>query len=125
MNQLFQFDGKLYEQIDGLAMDSPLGPLIANAFLCSIEEELEQDNKLPEFYRRYVDDTFATMKNVPAPAEDFLSTLNSCHAYINFTMEQITLYRYGSAQGRMQTGDYCLSEINEHRPTSSPPKPCR
>ena len=62
MNQLFQFDGKLYEQIDGLAMDSPLGPLIANAFLCSIEEELEQDNKLPEFYRRYVDDTFATMK---------------------------------------------------------------
>ena len=35
---------------------------MANAFLCSIEEKLEQDNKLPEFYRRYVDDTFATMK---------------------------------------------------------------
>ena len=57
-----------------------------NAFLCSIEEKLDQDNKLPEFYRRYVDDTFATMKNVPA-AEDFLSTLNSCHPSINFTME--------------------------------------
>ena len=52
MNQLFQFDGKLYEQIDGVAMGSPLGPLMANAFLCSIEEKLEQDNKLPEFYRR-------------------------------------------------------------------------
>ena len=64
MNQLFQFDGKLYEQIDGVAMGSPLGPLMANAFLCSIEEKLEQDNKLPEFYRRYVDDTFATMKNM-------------------------------------------------------------
>ena len=37
MNQLFQFDGKLYRQIDGVAMGSPLGPLIANAFLCSIE----------------------------------------------------------------------------------------
>ena len=86
MNQLFQFDGKLYEQIDGVAMGSPLGPLMANAFLCSIEEKLDQDNKLPEFYRRYVDDTFATMKNVPA-AEDFLSTLNSCHPSINFTME--------------------------------------
>ena len=47
MNQLFQFDGKLYEQIDGVAMVCPLGPLMANAFLCSIEEELEQDNKLP------------------------------------------------------------------------------
>ena len=39
MNQLFQFDGKLYEQIDGVAMGSPLGPLMANAFLCSIEEK--------------------------------------------------------------------------------------
>ena len=83
MNHLFQFDGKLYEQIDDVAMGSPLGPLMANAFLCSIEEKLEQDNKLPEFYRRY---TFATMKNVPA-AEDFLLTLNSCHPSTNFTME--------------------------------------
>ena len=32
-NQLFQFDGKLYEQIDGVAMGSPLGPLMANALI--------------------------------------------------------------------------------------------
>ena len=69
MNQLFQFDGKLYEQIDGVAMGSPLGPLMAHAFLCSIEEKLEQDNKLPEFY---MDDTFAMM---------------SCHPSTNYTME--------------------------------------
>ena len=86
MHQLFQFDGKLYEQIDGVAMGSPFGPLMANAFLCSIEEKLEQDNKLPEFYRGYVDDTFAMMKSAPA-AEDFLSKLNSCHPSLNFTME--------------------------------------
>ena len=86
MNQLFQFDAKLYEQIDGVAMGSPLGPLMANAFLCSFQEKLNQDNTLPEVYRRYVDGTFATMKNIPA-AEDFLSTLNSCHPSINFAME--------------------------------------
>ncbi|KAL9970673.1 hypothetical protein ACROYT_G023083 [Oculina patagonica] len=80
------FDGKLYEQTDGVAMGSPLGPLMANAFLCSIEEKLEHDNKLPEFYRRYVDDTLATMKDVPA-AEAFLTTLNNCHPSIQFTME--------------------------------------
>ena len=51
-NQLFQFDGKLYEQIDGVAMGSPLGPLMANAFLCSIEEKLEQDNKLPDILQK-------------------------------------------------------------------------
>ena len=56
MNQLFQFDGKLYEQIEFVAIGSPLGPLMANAFLCSIEEKLEQDNKLPKFYRRCVDE---------------------------------------------------------------------
>ena len=38
--QLFQFDGRLYEQVDGVAMGSPLGPLVANAFLCSIEEQV-------------------------------------------------------------------------------------
>ena len=36
-SQLFQFDGRLYEQVDGVVMGSALGPLVANAFLCSIE----------------------------------------------------------------------------------------
>ena len=82
----FHFDGKLYEQIDGVAMGSPLRPLMGNAFLCSIEVKLEQDNKLPDFHRRYVDDTLATVKDVPA-AEAFLSTLNNCHPSTSFTME--------------------------------------
>ena len=75
---------KLTIKLDGVEMGSSLGPLMVNAFLFSIEEKL--DNKIGEVYRRYSDDTFATMKNVPA-AEDFLSALNSCHPSINFTME--------------------------------------
>lgn len=39
-DQLFQFHGILCEQIDGVAMGSPLGPLMANAFMCSIEENV-------------------------------------------------------------------------------------
>lgn len=53
--QLFQFDGALYEQTDGVAMGSPLGLLLANVFVGSIKESLK--SQLPEFYRRYVDDT--------------------------------------------------------------------
>ena len=54
-NQLFQFNGNLYEQTDGVAMGSPLGPLLASAvFMCSIEDKLDQDGKLPSCYRRYV-----------------------------------------------------------------------
>ena len=53
-DQLFQFNGNLYEQIDVVAIGSPLGPLMANAFMCSIGENLARDNKLPSFYNRYV-----------------------------------------------------------------------
>ena len=34
-NQLFQFEGNLYEQVDGVAMSSPLRPLMA-MHLCAI-----------------------------------------------------------------------------------------
>ena len=37
-DQLFQFEGTLYEQFDGVAIGCPLWPLIANVFICSIEE---------------------------------------------------------------------------------------
>ena len=49
--QLFQFNGSLYEQIDGATMGSPLGPLLANVFMSSIEEKLDVERKLPPYYR--------------------------------------------------------------------------
>ena len=67
-------------------MGSPFGPLMANTFLCSLEEKPERDNKLPKLYGRYVDDTITAMPDV-AGAESFLSTLYECHPSISFTME--------------------------------------
>ena len=84
--QLFQFDGTLYEQVDGVAMGSPVGPLLANVFMCSVEEGLKHEGKLPVFYRRYVDDTLTIMPDVTA-AISFLNTLNHAHDAVNFTME--------------------------------------
>ena len=57
----FIFDFLLYKQIDGVAMGSPLGPTLANAFLCHYEKEwLENCPSLfkPIVYKRYVDDIF-------------------------------------------------------------------
>jgi len=85
-NQLFQFEGNLYEQVDGVAMGSPLGPLMANAFMSNIEKQLETENKMPAFYKRYVDDTLSAMPDVET-ASDFLATLNNTHPSIDFTME--------------------------------------
>ena len=84
--QLFQFNGELYEQTDGVAMGSPLGPLLANVFMCHIEDQLEQKSMIPSFYRRYVDDTLVTMPNTES-ATDFLQVLNNMHPSLSFTME--------------------------------------
>ena len=35
-------DMQLYEQVDGVGMGSPLGPLMANVFMCSIKKDLEE-----------------------------------------------------------------------------------
>ena len=48
--QLFQFDGNLYEQSDGVAMGSPLRPLMTNSFMCSIEERLDEQGLIPSCY---------------------------------------------------------------------------
>ena len=70
-------------------MGSPLGPLLANVLMSHIEENLEREDKLPFFYRRYVDDTLTIMPNI-AIASKFLDTLNQAHfklISLKFTME--------------------------------------
>ena len=53
-------------------MGFSLGLLMANSIVCSIEENFESDNKMPEFYKRYVDDTLAMVLDIPL-ATVFLS----------------------------------------------------
>ena len=54
--------------------------------MCSIEETLDREGKMPSYYRRYVDATFTIMPNKTS-ANNFLETLNQCHSSIKFTME--------------------------------------
>lgn len=66
------------EHTDGVSMGLPLGPLLANVIMCSIETTLYQDGKQPPFYWRYVDDTLTIMPDRKS-ADCFLCTLNDCH----------------------------------------------
>ena len=55
------FDQTYYSQIDGVALGSPLGPTLANIFLCYHETKgLKNCTKSfkPVCYKRYVDDIF-------------------------------------------------------------------
>ena len=57
MDVEFSFNGKMYRQTDGVAMGSPLGPVLANIFVGHCESQVDLD-KWPMFYNRFVDDTF-------------------------------------------------------------------
>ena len=65
-------------------MGSRLGPLMANVFMCHLEEKLACDSMVPPLYKRYIDNTLATMPNTHAAA-DFL---NGLHPSLKFTMER-------------------------------------
>ena len=85
----FLFDGEYYTQIDGVAMGSPLGPTLANAFLCHYEKQwLSQCPKefLPTVYKRYVDDIFVTFET-QVQLKNFVDYMNSRHPNIKFTFE--------------------------------------
>nr|VZI51423.1 unnamed protein product [Spirometra erinaceieuropaei] len=60
LNVQFLFDNQLYRQVDGVAMGSPLGPLLAYVFMGKLErfQLSDQIDKL-KHYGRYVDDIFA------------------------------------------------------------------
>ena len=83
----FLFDGNFYDQVDGVAMGSPLGPVLANLFMAVNEKNwLESCENPPSFYKRYVDDIFCLMKS-ENDANSFLVYLNTKHPNIKFTME--------------------------------------
>ena len=57
----FIFNSKFYNQIDGVAMGSPLAPVLANIFMSFYESKWlnEHNRNKPKFYLVYVDDILA------------------------------------------------------------------
>ena len=84
----FCFDGQYFERTDGVAMGSPLSPVIANFFMQDFEEKaLNQATLKPTCWYRYVDDTFVIWPHGKENLTDFLEHLNGVHKNIQFTME--------------------------------------
>ena len=73
-----------------MAMGSPLGPTLANAFMCHMERKWLQECPVdfkPVFYRRYVDDCFLIF-NSESHVDHFLNYFNNQHDCIKFTFEK-------------------------------------
>ena len=63
---VFFFNDHYYRQRDGVAMGSPLGPALANAFLAHHETVWLEECPLsfaPIFFARYVDDIFVLIRS--------------------------------------------------------------
>ena len=73
-------------QKDGVAMGSPLGPVLAGIFMVNLERSLVPKlNVYLNFWRRYVDDTITFIKI--GSVEYLLSILKNFHPKIKFTYE--------------------------------------
>ena len=90
---VFLYKGMAYKQIDGVAMGSPLAPLLANWFVANIEDKILSDTTLnyckPVIYKRYVDDIFAVFQS-GTERDEFFKNLNEAHPNLTFTMETST-----------------------------------
>ena len=83
----FSFNDTMYRQIDSIAMGSPLGPVLANIFVGYNKNKLFDFSVKPQFYKRYVDDTFAIFEN-EAEGDEFFNILNSLNPALKFTSEK-------------------------------------
>ena len=84
----FSFNNRLYFQEDGIAMGSPLGPILSNIFVGHLEHSRLRNaiHTLSVRYQRYVDDTFVIVR-CENDAHELLDALNAAHPNLNFTRE--------------------------------------
>ena len=83
------FDGNYYNQIDDVAMGSPLGPVLANLFMSFYKKQCSKEFNFCKvfLYRRYVDDAICLF-NCEVDAMQFFDYLSSRYPNIKFTFEK-------------------------------------
>jgi len=118
---------RFYEQTNGVAMGSPLSPVIAIFYMEDFERKaIEKATHKPSCWYRYVDDTFVIWPHGKEKLMDFLKHLNGIHNNIQFTMEMereghlpfldIDIYR------KINAARACLNPVRYEYPTH--PNPC-
>ena len=85
----FIFDNSLYRQTDRVAMVTPLGSTLENAFLCYYKKEWLNSCPIgfkPKLYKRYFDDIFVMFRSRDH-VKKFVHYMNTKHPNIRFTFE--------------------------------------
>ena len=83
----FIFNGKIYMQVDGVAMGSPLGPVLVDIFMIELEKAiLPELTECIKYWKRYVGDTISFVKL--GTISYIITKLNSFDNNIQFTFEE-------------------------------------
>ena len=83
---IFNFYGNSYDQIDGIAMGSPIAPAFTDIFMNWIIEKTTEFSVQPFMFYGYVDYCFAVFPN-RVSALKFYHDLNTIHKDVKFTYE--------------------------------------
>ena len=87
---VFSFNNEGYKQKFGVAMGSPLSPILANLCMEFIESEILENcpaHLKPIVWLRYVDDIFIIFKGTEEQFNEFFNYVNSFLPSIQFTVE--------------------------------------
>ena len=80
----FSYNGDIYTLVDGVAVYSPLDPVLASIFMVELERTISPTlKKHMSLWKRYVDHTISYIKE--EPIEHVLSKLNGYHYNIELT----------------------------------------
>ena len=85
-NVHFTFNNETYIHIDGLAMGSPLDPVLANIFMVELKTSVIPNiNNKVKLWKRFVDNTYCWARS--EYIDNISVALNSYHKNIKFTVE--------------------------------------
>ena len=77
-----------YQQINGVAMGTKMGPSDANLFVGCIENQFfNQYNGQPKLYRRYIDDCVGATSSTRKELEQLIYSVNSFHPASKYTWQ--------------------------------------
>ena len=81
-NNNFSLNENNYVQTDGVAIGSRLGKNFACSYMRKWDEELMSANKVPAFYKRFIDDGFGIWLGTARELEAFIIHANAIHENI-------------------------------------------
>jgi hypothetical protein len=91
-HNIFEFNGKYYQQQIGTAMGTRVAPTMANIFMASIDNLIQslsvtENLNYIHFYKRFIDDIFIIWTGSKEDLNLFMSKINDLHKSIKFTCD--------------------------------------